>query len=147
MIYTSRYQNSELATGRYTVVGITRGKPKFPLKYELAGNIMEIAPPGYLWNENDQKRFTDGYFRYMDRTGAGAIESILGSYRRMGRDIVLCCFEDVRKPGEWCHRQIFAKWWYNRTEEFMKELYDPSPDPRLQIRPSAQPVLEQLSLF
>ena len=45
MIYTSRYQNPELATGRYTVVGITRGKPKFPLKYELAGNIIEMPRP------------------------------------------------------------------------------------------------------
>ena len=49
MIYTSRYSNPELKTGNYTVVGITRGAPKFPLRYTLAGNIMEIAPPGYLF--------------------------------------------------------------------------------------------------
>lgn len=40
MIYTSRYSNPELKTGNYTVVGITRGAPKFPLRYTLAGNIM-----------------------------------------------------------------------------------------------------------
>ena len=39
MIYTSRYSNPELKTGNYTVVGITRGAPKFPLRYTLAGNI------------------------------------------------------------------------------------------------------------
>lgn len=37
MIYTSRYSNPELKTGNYTVVGITRGAPKFPLRYTLAG--------------------------------------------------------------------------------------------------------------
>ena len=57
MIYTSRYSNPELKTGNYTVVGITRGAPKFPLRYTLAGNIMEIAPPGYLFNEYNRERY------------------------------------------------------------------------------------------
>lgn len=61
-IYTSRYQNPELSNGSYTVVGITRGAPKFPLRYVLAGNIIEIAPPGYLFNEYDRTRFTRPYF-------------------------------------------------------------------------------------
>jgi hypothetical protein len=24
--------------------------------------------------------------------------------------LVLCCYEDVHQPGEWCHRQIVAAW-------------------------------------
>ena len=106
MIYTSRYQNPELATGHYTVVGVTRGKPKFPLKYPLAGNIMEIAPPGYLFNEYDRGRFTPRYFQHMDRQGVDKIVRILAGYERLGKDVVLCCFEDVRKPNEWCHRLV-----------------------------------------
>ena len=54
MIYTSRYSNPELKTGNYTVVGITRGAPKFPLRYTLAGNIMEIGsrrPTSSTWTE------------------------------------------------------------------------------------------------
>lgn len=129
MIYTSRYQNPELATGRYTVVGITRGKPKFPLKYELAGNIIEIAPPGYLFNEYDRGRFTPRYFQHMDRQGARKIAHILDQYERLGKDVVLCCFEDVRKPNEWCHRLVFAEWWRSRTGEDIPELPDPSPVP------------------
>lgn len=30
------------------------------------------------------------------------------SSRHGGRDIGLPCFEDVRKPDEWCHRQLIA---------------------------------------
>ena len=129
MIYTSRYQNPELATGHYTVVGVTRGAPKFPLKYPLAGNIMEIAPPGYLFNEYDRARFTPRYFQNMDRQGAQKIAHILAQYEKQGEDVVLCCYEDVRKPNEWCHRLVFAEWWESRTGEKIPELPDPSHVP------------------
>lgn len=128
MLYTSRYSNPELRSGKYTVVGITRGKPKFPLGYELAGNIIEIAPPGYLFNEYDRARFTPQYFRHMDKTGIKRILDILASYQKRDpeRDVVLCCYEDVRIPGEWCHRLVFAEWWNQRTGEIIEELPDPS---------------------
>ena len=51
-LYTSRFSNKELETGKYTVVGVVRSMPKFPVKYRIAGDIIQIAPPGYLWNEN-----------------------------------------------------------------------------------------------
>lgn len=126
MIFTSRYSNPELATGRYTVVGVTRGKPKFPLKYQLAGNIIEIAPPGYLFNEYDRDRFTPRYYQHLDGIGLPHLNEILSGYERMGKDVVLCCFEDVRKPNEWCHRLVFAEWWLNKTGEAITELTDPS---------------------
>ena len=128
MIYTSRYSNPELKTGNYTVVGITRGAPKFPLRYTLAGNIMEIAPPGYLFNEYNRERFTPPYFQHMDRVGTARIAQILQHYEDMGKPVVLCCYEDVRKPGEWCHRLVFAEWWLQRTGEMIEELPDPSPN-------------------
>lgn len=128
MIYTSRYSNPELKTGNYTVVGITRGAPKFPLRYTLAGNIMEIAPPGYLFNEYNRERFTPSYFQHMDRVGTARIAQILQHYEDMGKPVVLCCYEDVRKPGEWCHRLVFAEWWLQRTGEIIEELPDPSPN-------------------
>ena len=127
-IYTSRYSNPELSSGKYTVVGITRGAPKFPLRYELAGNIIEIAPPGYLFNEYDRRNFTPPYFQHMDRVGVDKITQILAGYEKLGKDVVLCCYEDVRKPDEWCHRLVFADWWLSRTGELIPELFDPSPN-------------------
>ena len=126
MIYTSRYSNPELSSGNYTVVGITRGAPKFPLHYQLAGNIMDIAPPGYLFREYNRERFTPPYFRHMDQVGVDKILQTLKSYEDMGKPVVLCCYEDVRKPGEWCHRLVFAEWWFKRTGEKITELQDPS---------------------
>lgn len=144
------------------MVGITRGAPKFPLNYELAGNIIEIAPPGYLFNEYERSKFTPAYFRHMDRTGARRIAEILTRYQRLDpkKDVVLCCYEDVRIPGEWCHRLVFAEWWYARTGEQIGELPDPSVPkgrvgPHKDAKPAQsepprepeQPKAEQLSLW
>lgn len=128
MIYTSRYQNPALKSGDYTAVGITRGAPKFKLGYSLSGNIIEIAPPGYLFQENDRQRFTPRYFRHMDRTGPAVIAKMLAFYEKLGKPVVLCCYEDVRNPEDWCHRLVFAEWWQARTGECIPELPDPSPN-------------------
>ncbi len=141
MVYTSRYSNPELKSGKYTVVGITRGAPKFPLQYRLDGNIIDIAPPGYLFNEYDRARFTPSYFRHMDKTGVTRIQQILKRYEAQGKPVVLCCYEDVRKPGEWCHRLVFAEWWLSRTGQLIEELPDPSPSKWLQ-RPTVQEPVE-----
>ena len=89
---------------------------------------MEIAPPGYLFNEYNRERFTPPYFQHMDRVGTARIAQILQHYEDMGNPVVLCCYEDVRKPGEWCHRLVFAEWWLQRTGEMIEELPDPSPN-------------------
>lgn len=125
-IYTSRFTNPELTSGDFTVLGIVRGMPKFPLKYELAGNIIEFAPPHYLFNEYDRSRFTPRYFKHMDEVGIDFAKDKLNGYARYGKDLVLCCYEDVRKPNEWCHRLVFAEWIKERTGYNITELPDPS---------------------
>lgn len=66
-LYTSRFSNKELETGKYTVVGVVRSMPRFPVKYRISGDIIQIAPPGYLWNENDRARFREPYFRHLEK--------------------------------------------------------------------------------
>jgi hypothetical protein len=39
----------------------------------------------------------------------------------------LLCFEDLTKPGLWCHRRPFANWWLENTGEVVPEL---EPDVR-----------------
>ncbi len=126
MIYTSRFTNKELCSGKYMVVGIVRGLPKFPLRYELAGNIIDIAPPGWLFNIYDRDEFTGPYMKHLDRIGVNRIAMQLKKYTDSGMDVVLCCYEDVRKPDEWCHRLVFASWWLKRTGQVIPELKDDS---------------------
>lgn len=134
-IYTSRYSNPELKTGKYTVVGITRGLPKFSLGYELAGNIADFGPPGWLFHENDRTIFAPKYFEYMDGLGIERVKQMLSRYKLQGKDIVLCCYEDVRKPNEWCHRLVFAEWFERKTGYRIDELQDTSGSPKEKDEP------------
>lgn len=132
-IWTSRFSNPELKSGEYTIVGIVRSLPRFPLKYTLAGNIMDIAPPRNLFKESSLQRFTEPYCRNLDKIGFPAIDAQIRHYLASGKDVVLCCYEDVRKgPHNWCHRIVFADWWLKQTGERLEELKDNSkfvPEP------------------
>lgn len=144
-IFTSRFSNRELASGKYTVVGIVRGLPKFPLKYRLAGNIKELAPSYYIFNINDKAVFRSRYMRELDRLGVERVYRMLESYLSLGKDVVLCCFEDVRDETQWCHRTMFAEWWLEKTGEKIDELYNPSP---VKVKKEKQePKYEETSLF
>ena len=127
MIYTSRFSNPELKSGNYTVVGIVRGVPRFRLGYERAGNIIDIAPTKELFSINDKEEFTAPYKKHLDDVGVERISAQIQKYVELGKDVVLCCYEDVRIPGEWCHRLIFAEWWLSKTGEALSELKDDSP--------------------
>ena len=127
MIYTSRFQNLELKTGNYTVVGIVRGLPRFKLGYERAGNIIDVAPPREIFHINEQNRFKELYLKHLDNIGFERISEQIQKYVELGKDVVLCCYEDVREPDEWCHRLIFAEWWFRKTGQVISELKDDSP--------------------
>ena len=92
-IWTSRFSNPELCSGEYTVVGIVRSLPRFPLKYALAGNIMDIAPPRSLFKESNLQRFTEPYCRNLDKIGFNVIDAQIHRYLAQGKDVVLCCVE------------------------------------------------------
>ena len=143
-IWTSRFSNPELKSGEYTVVGIVRSLPRFPLKYALAGNIMDIAPPRNLFKESNLQRFTEPYCRNLDRIGFKTIDAQICHYLAQGKDVVLCCYEDVRKgPHNWCHRIVFADWWLKHTGERIEELKDSSKFvPEREIIPK-KPTAEQ----
>ena len=62
------------------------------------------------------------------------------------KDIVLLCYEDVRKgESDWCHRTMFAKWWFEKTGEVIPELPDPST-PKIS-KAKMKAAVEQTTLF
>ena len=148
MIYTSRFSNPELNSGNYTVVGIVRGLPRFKLKYERAGNIIDIAPPRELFNIYDRDEFTPPYMAHLDKLGVERISAQLQKYLDMGKDVVLCCYEDVREQRDWCHRLVFASWWMKRTGQVIPELKDDSPIKGSRNKPAAvkKPESQQVKL-
>ena len=109
------------------------GFPRFRLGYERAGNIIDIAPTKELFSVNDKEDFIAPYKKHLDDVGFDKISAQIQRYVSLGKDVVLCCYEDVRIPNEWCHRLIFAEWWLGKTGEAIPELKDDSP---IKIKPA-----------
>ncbi len=125
-IYTGRYQEVKRLPDKQAV-RITVGYPRFM----GAGlpTIKDLAPYG-LMKETDQASFTEGYVALLEAKGvqriAQQLDDLVASFAP--KAIVLCCYEDLSKPGEWCHRQTFSRWWLERTEELIPDLsgWDPA---------------------
>lgn len=111
-------------------VRISVGKPKWNLGYDIYDEIRELEPFG-LMNEHDHENFKRLYFKRLDNFGVDRIKSKIDAIRKiadgMEKDVVLLCYEDVRKENVWCHRLVFAEWWEEKTGEKIYELADYSP--------------------
>ena len=151
MIFTSRYANPELRSGKYTAVRISLGLPRWKLGYEINGAIEELMPKG-IFGIEDHDEFYRRYFDKLDAIGVIRIREKLYQFEKLGKPVVLLCFEDIRKGSwNWCHRNIFASWWKQRTGEIISELQDTSkfkaePPPEPQVSQKASSVEDQLAL-
>ena len=113
-LYTSRYANSNLKSTNVIKVGISRGLPRFKLRYELAGNIKELAPSSAIFNITDKERFSRAYKAQLDQLGKEGVLSLLrkAGYGE-GKSLVLLCYEDLTcddPQKNWCHRTYLAEW-------------------------------------
>ncbi len=128
MIYTSRFSNTELKTGKYTAVRISVGSPRWKVGYDISGAIDELMPKGIFGKYETKAAFEVEYKKRLDCIGVEYIRKLLSGYETLGKDVVLLCYEDIRKgESDWCHRTIFADWWREKTGELISELPDPSP--------------------
>ena len=123
-IFTARYPNRRIGDSEFVPIGITVGRPRFRLSYEVAAYLKQLAPTGQLFSIEDEDEFKKLYTQKLDRIGAEKIREMLGkiSAQHGGKDVVLLCFEDIRKPGQWCHRRLFSQWWQQQTREEVEEL-------------------------
>lgn len=127
MLYTSRYQNPKLLSGGYTTVRISLGMPKWSLGYIVDVVMLDLMPYGLLGQYPAYEPFKQAYFQQMDRIGVDRIAAQLNCLESYGKDVVLLCYEDIRRPEVWCHRRAFAEWWERETGVNIPELPDPSP--------------------
>jgi hypothetical protein len=121
---TSRYQNRSgiLASG-LVPVRITLGHPRWKLGYELGATVRELAPDRAMMGLGEEA-FREAYTAKLERLGHERIAAILSavSAQHGGRGLVLLCYEDLTKPGESCHRRLFAEVWERWTGEEVPEL-------------------------
>jgi hypothetical protein len=121
-IATSRYAAFDvIAASGLVPVGITVGRPKFPLPY--APRFMgELAPWGLLRIE-DGDEFTRRYVARLDAVGADRLSGEFQAISAGHDGVVLLCFEQAGEP---CHRRTFADWWEGQTGERVPELTAPT---------------------
>jgi len=100
-------------------VGISIGKPKFPLGYECI-YLREAAPWG-LREIADHDEFSERYVARLNRLG---IDLYLQRFAEIsdehdGRGLVLLCFEPA---GVLCHRRVLARWLEEQTGQEVPEI-------------------------
>jgi hypothetical protein len=117
---TSRYQAKDLIVASGLVpVGISIGKPKFPLGYTPV--YMKEAAPWGLREIADNDEFSERYQARLDGIGIDVFQRRFAeiSTAHDGRGLVLLCFEPA---GQFCHRHLFASWFEKQTGEHVPEL-------------------------
>jgi hypothetical protein len=126
----SRYQAADLieASG-CAAVGITRGYPRFRLRYLVVANLRQLAPTREMLAIGDACTFDKMYQDRLDDLGVDEARRLLNDCveRANNERLVLLCFEDLTKPGLRCHRRLLSAWWQENTGEIVPEL---EPDVR-----------------
>ncbi len=117
-LYTSRWANKGLAHLACQPVGISRGVPRFPLayRYKLA---RWLAPSAATFALEDPREYEASYAAQLEAIGLDAIVGRLGRIAEEagGQPLVLLCYEDLTKPGQWCHRQHLSAFLLGRGVE------------------------------
>ncbi|GGZ73158.1 hypothetical protein ACFOOM_01015 [Streptomyces echinoruber] len=131
---TCTYQEFQPPMG--APIRTTAGHPRFPLGYELVGHAKLITPTRELLAQNlPQDAYEFSYRRILNGYGIDRIYAELAGLaaRAGGARLVLLCFDKLSKPGAWCHRTHFARWWLEQTGEEIPELGDQpgTPPPSL----------------
>jgi uncharacterized protein DUF488 len=119
-LYLSRWQNRALEKLDVVPVGISRGTPRFPVRYRYL-RLPDLYPDGWMFGIEGDAEFNKAYRKKLDRIGADRIGAALKgiSDEEGGKDLCLLCFE--ADPAR-CHRSAFAAWWEERTDQELPEL-------------------------
>jgi hypothetical protein len=85
--------------------------------------VRELAPSRSYFG-SARPEFEAAYRAQLDEQGVEALAARFQGIAVAGGDLrlVLLCFEDLAKPGEWCHRRMFASWWQEEAGAQVREL-------------------------
>ncbi len=119
-LFTSYWSNRALAEVDAAKVSISRGQPRWPLPFAYRRATL-LAPSRETFELRSDEAFEEAYLRQLKETGTEKIEALLKriSHDEGGGPLILLCWE---KPGEVCHRRMFAQWWQARIGQEVPEL-------------------------
>ncbi len=119
-LFTSYWSNPALRKVDAVKVCISRGVPRWPLPFRYRRANL-LAPSRETFALRSDEAFEREYLRGLDEAGAEKIAAILARIgnEEGGGPLVLLCWE---KPGQVCHRRMFADWWTERNGQEVPEL-------------------------
>lgn len=116
-IFTSYYGNlRKLRENNIIPVGISLGIPK----WFNGTNLRYLAPTYAVLSLKTIEEYIPAYIKLLERFDIDRFRADLSiiSKNEGGKDIALLCYE---KPGDFCHRRIFADWMKEKTGYDIKE--------------------------
>lgn len=130
-LFTARY--AEYSPTQGVAVRTSVGAPK-DWRHGRLEHVRRLTPYGLL-HVTDRAEFTRLYTARLERAGAEAIRARLQgvSDAHDHRPLVLCCFENVREPGVWCHRTTLGAWLRDRLGVEVTEVRRSATAGRAQI--------------
>ena len=117
-VYTSHWRSPLLADVDATIIGISRGEPRWSLPYRYR-RLRDLAPSDETWAHDDTDEFEKAYVRQLEQIGAGQILERIAAVAG-GRPAVLLCWE--RPHEEFCHRWTLAAFLRGQTGLVVAEL-------------------------
>lgn len=106
---TSRFANVGDLGKHETPISISRWSPQ----WYFGKSYLTLAPPGEIVlaakaGKLDQDDYEFLYKKnVLNRLDPNVVQQELLA---LGQNPVLLCYEDLSKPGEWCHRRMVAAW-------------------------------------
>jgi hypothetical protein len=83
-------------------------------------------PTVYPWGiynlDLDEETFRRKYRHQLHRRTPKILAELADLREGYDQPIVLLCFEDLSKPGAWCHRRLLAEWISQKLGEKIPEL-------------------------
>lgn len=132
-LYTSYFGNlRRLQENGIVPISIARWSPKWFEGIEFK----YVAPPAEILRDDiTQEEYIRRYEQMLSRVSPSAVLNWLSSASG-GKDVALLCYE---KPGDFCHRHLFAKWLRDRTGVQIEEFS--------QFKKKVEPIIEEPTLF
>jgi hypothetical protein len=118
---TSYYQSKRIDPKKHFVVQTSVSSARWGAQPEM---LLEVLQPPEEILGLEIFPYTRAYTAHLESMGVREIRMSLDIAKDHAgkREVLLCCFESLKKPGQFCHRRIFAWWWHKKTGEFIPEL-------------------------
>lgn len=122
-VFTYRWACVKALPPTVVPVRISLGGPRFIAGAARFPAIHELMPRG-LFRVDDRAEFTRRFFARLDTIGVDVVQQRFDELHAAfgDRPLALCCFEDLTRPREWCHRRTWADYWRQRTGAVVHDL-------------------------